>query len=380
MTKLIIEKLLEPTGITINGNNSWDIQVKNPSFYKRVLQQHSLGLGESYMDGWWECERLDEAIYRLLSARIEKVLKTKLFKEAAFFQMGLRLFWVQAKHRLFNYQSRSKAYEVGEEHYDLGNDLYKVMLDPELTYTCAYWKEATNLVDAQNAKLKLVCDKLRLRPGQKILDIGCGWGSFARFAAKNYGVSVHGVTVSKEQKALTDALNKDLPITIELQDYREINGKFDHIVSLGMFEHVGHKNYRTFMKVANRCLKDDGLFLLHTIGNNETYYATNAWVQKYIFPNGMLPSIAQIGQSVENLFVVEDLHNFGADYDKTLMAWHSQFCNGWDELKNRYDERFFRMWSFYLLSCAGGFRARSMQLWQWVLSKHGEPNGYIAVR
>lgn len=380
MAKTTIEKLLEPTGITINGSNPWDIQVKNPEFYKRVIQQHALGLGESYMDGWWECEALDEAFYRLLNVNILDRIKEKLFKEKAFFLMGIRLFWQQTQYRLFNYQRPEKAFQVGEEHYDLGNDLYHIMLDPELSYTCGYWKDADNLMDAQNAKLKLVCDKLKLQPGQKVLDIGCGWGSFARFAAKNYGVAVHGVTISKEQKALADELNKGLPIEIELKDYRDINQQFDHIVSLGMFEHVGYKNYRMFMEVANRCLKEEGLFLLHTIGNNRTIYSTNKWIQKYIFPNGMLPSIAQIGKAVENLFIVEDLHNFGAYYDKTLVAWHDRFCAGWDKLKHLYDERFFRMWRYYLLSSAGGFRARDMQLWQWVLSKHGVPNGYISVR
>lgn len=380
MAKTTIEKLLEPAGITINGSNPWDIQVKNPDFYKRVIQQHALGLGESYMDGWWECAALDEAFYRLLNVNILDLMKAKFFKEKAFFLMGVRLFWQQTQYRLFNYQRPDKAFQVGEEHYDLGNDLYHIMLDPELSYTCGYWKDADNLMDAQNAKLKLVCDKLKLQPGQKVLDIGCGWGSFARFAAKNYGVAVHGVTISKEQKALADELNKGLPIEIELKDYRDVKQQFDHIVSLGMFEHVGYKNYRVFMEVANRCLKEDGLFLLHTIGNNRTIYSTNKWIQKYIFPNGMLPSIAQIGKSVENLFVVEDLHNFGAYYDKTLVAWHDRFCAGWDQLKHRYDERFYRMWRYYLLSSAGGFRARDMQLWQWVLSKHGVPNGYNAVR
>lgn len=380
MAKTTIEKLLEATGISINGSNPWDIQVKSPEFYKRILRQPELELGESYMDGWWDSQRLDETFYRLLNVNIQEIIQKQFFKDKTLFFAGVRHVAEEIKFRLFNYQSPKKAFQVGEEHYDLGNDLYRVMLDPELSYTCAYWKDADNLAGAQNAKLKLVCDKLNLQPGQTVLDIGCGWGSFARFAARNYGVKVHGVTISVEQKALADQLNKGLPIEIELIDYRQVNSKFDHIVSLGMFEHVGYKNYKIFMEVANRCLKDNGLFLLHTIGGNRSEFSTNAWIQKYIFPNGMLPSVAQIGKSVEDIFVVEDLHNFGAYYDKTLMAWHERFCAGWDELKTNYDERFYRMWNYYLLSCAGSFRARNIQLWQWVLSKRGRPGVYQSVR
>lgn len=380
MEKKIIEKLLEPTGIVINGSNPWDIQVKNPHFYKRILQQHSLGLGESYMDGWWDTEQLDELFTRLLQSDIENTIQKKVFKEKDFLLMGLRLYWDKLKHKLINYQRKSKAYQVGEKHYDIGNDLYRIMLDPELTYTCAYWKDAATIADAQNAKLKLICDKLSLKKGQRILDIGCGWGSFARFAAKHYDVEVLGITISKEQKGLADELNKNLPIKIELMDYRDLNDQFDHIVSIGMFEHVGYKNYSTYMQVVNRNLKNNGLFLLQTIGNNTTSYSTNAWIEKYIFPNGMLPSIMQIGKAAEKNFVVEDFHNFGVYYDKTLLAWYNQFRQNWDNIKHNYDDRFFRMWSYYLLTSAGGFRSRYMQLWQWVFSKNGLNGGYQSIR
>jgi len=171
-----------------------------------------------------------------------------------------------------------------------------------------------------------------------------------------------------------------LPIELRLQDYRDVHETFDHVISLGMFEHVGYKNYRTYMEVASRCLKDDGLFLLHTIGGNMSVTHTDPWIERYIFPNSMLPSLAQIGKAIEKIFVMEDWHNFGADYDKTLMAWFHNFNKHWDTLKGKHGDRFYRMWKFYLLASAGGFRARKNQLWQIVLSKNGVPGGYASIR
>jgi cyclopropane-fatty-acyl-phospholipid synthase len=286
----------------------------------------------------------------------------------------------QLQTLLFNNQKKSRAFIVGEQHYDLGNDLFSLMLDKELNYTCGYWKDVHDLESAQSAKLRLVCEKLNLKPGQKILDIGCGFGAFARFAVENYQVSVVGVTISKNQKKLADERCKGLPIEIRIQDYRDINEQFDNIVSLGMFEHVGYKNYQTYMDIVQRCLRDSGLFLLHTIGNNTSVTYANSWITKYIFPNGMLPSITQIGTACEGKFVMEDWHNFGPDYEKTLLVWHENFNRHWPELKSNYSERFKRMWDYYLLSCAGAFRARTLQLWQIVLSKTGilGPTRYYA--
>ena len=171
-----------------------------------------------------------------------------------------------------------------------------------------------------------------------------------------------------------------MPIDIRLQDYRDINEKFDRVVSVGMFEHVGHANYKTFMQTVHRALSEDGLFLLHTIGVNEYSPMANEWIVKYIFPNGALPTISQIAKPTEKLFVMEDWHNFGVYYDNTLMAWCQNFINHWEQLKTKYDERFYRMWTYYLLACAGGFRSRSIGLWQVVFSKNGVAGGYFAPR
>ena len=366
--KKIIEAMLKKAGITINGSNDYDIQVHNENVYGRILQQGSLGLGESYMDGWWDCARLDKFFHRVLATDLEKDIRYN-------WEILLKL----ARQRVLNVGRKSKAFDVGEKHYDIGNDLYRVMLDKRLTYTCGYWREADNLDEAQEAKLDLICRKIDLKSGQRVLDIGSGWGSFVGYAAEKYGVTAVGITVSKEQKELADKLYKGLPVETRLQDYRDINEKFDHVVSIGMFEHVGYKNYRLFMKLARASLKDSGLFLLHTIGGNRSVKTADPWFGKYIFPNSMLPSIKQIGQSIEGLFVMEDWHNFGNDYDKTLMAWYTNFESSWNELKVNYSDKFYRMWKYYLLSSAGSFRARRNQLWQIVLSKKGVSGGYHRV-
>lgn len=250
------------------------------------------------------------------------------------------------------------------------------MLDPRMTYTCGYWKNAQDLSQAQEAKLELVCQKMDLRPGMRVLDIGCGWGSFMAYAAEKYAVRCVGVSVSAEQIAWAKEFNRSPRLEYRLEDYRQLNDTFDRVVSLGMFEHVGRKNHASFMQVVDRCLTGDGLALLHTIGKNQRRSAPDPWIDKYIFPNGDLPSLGQIGDAVDGLFVIEDVHNFGADYDKTLMAWHANFEAAWPKLASGYDEAFYRRWRYYLLSCAGAFRARDLQLWQIVLSKQGVLGGY----
>lgn len=363
------EKLLEGTGVTIGGKMPWDPQVHDKRFFERVITQGSLGLGESYMDGWWDCEQIDGLISRVL----QQDIKAKL-------RIDLKLMADVALTRILNYQSVGRAFHIGEAHYDLGNDLYRAMLDKRMTYSCGYWNTANDLDGAQEAKLELVCRKLGLKQGDRVLDIGCGWGSFAGYAAEKYGAGVVGVTVSREQVKLCREKYNGLPVGIYLQDYRDLDGKFDHVVSIGMVEHVGYRNYRTFFEIVRRCLKYDGLFLLHTIGSKVSATGTDPWIGKYIFPNSMLPSAKQLSAAAEGLLVMEDWHNFGADYDKTLMAWHANFERHWDALKDRYDERFHRMWRYYLLACAGAFRARSNQLWQIVFSKDGIAGGYKSIR
>jgi cyclopropane-fatty-acyl-phospholipid synthase len=362
-----IEGLLAEVGIGLNGQRLWDLRLIDATVPERLLAHGSLGLGESYMDGQWECERLDQLFHRLLRADLASRVRP------------LGLLWHHLRSRWLNLQTEHRAWQVGRAHYDLGNDFYAAMLDRRMTYTCAFWQDAQTLDAAQEHKLDLVCRKLGLERGMHVLDIGCGWGSFMKFAAERYGVQCVGVTVSAEQAALGREHCAGLPIEFRLMDYRALDERFDRVVSLGMFEHVGQKNHSAYMDVALRCLGDAGLFLLHTIGRNEQGHGTDPWIHRYIFPNGELPTIAQIGHACERRFVVEDLHNFGADYDRTLMAWHANFEAGWPRFADRLGERFRRMWRYYLLSSAGAFRARDIQLWQWVLSKPGRPGVYQRV-
>jgi len=362
----LITSLLEKADIKVGGTRPWDIRIHDARMPERLLAQGNLGLGEAYMDGHWECDRLDEFFTRVLRAHLDEQIDPA------------RLVFHALRARLLNRQTVRRAWKVGEQHYDIGNAFYEAMLDRRMTYTCGYWSGGAKTLDeAQEQKLDMICRKLGLQPGMRLLDIGCGWGSLMQFAAERYGVSCVGVTISKEQAELGAERCKGLPVEFRLQDYRMLDERFDRIASVGMFEHVGPKNYRAYMEVAHRCLADEGLFLLHTIGKNRRGTSPDPWIDKYIFPNGELPTIGQIADASGGLFVTEDLHNFGADYDRTLMAWHANFEAAWPRFADSMGERFYRMWRYYLLSCAGAFRARDIQLWQWVLSKNGVQGGYV---
>ncbi|MFO7581643.1 MAG: cyclopropane fatty acyl phospholipid synthase [Guyparkeria sp.] len=361
-----LAELLDQADIRINGDRPWDLRIKDPRAMDRILGWGNLGLGEAFMAGWVEIDRVDEFVDRVLRAGLaEKVGRSP------------RILWDALKARLFNHQTRTRSLEVAERHYDLGNDFYRDMLDPRMTYTCGFWGDgAETLAEAEENKLDMICRKLDLKPGQRVLDIGCGWGSFMIYAAEHYGVECVGLTISKEQAAYGETLGGELPVEFRLMDYRDIDEPFDHIVSVGMFEHVGRHNYDEYMQVARRCLKPGGFFLLHTIGTSPEGAPPDPWISKYIFPNAELPAMQQVLDACEGRFVVEDVHNFGADYDRTLMAWYENFERTWPKWREHYGDTFGRMWKYYLQSCAGGFRAREIQLWQFVLSPTGVRGGY----
>ena len=377
--KQTIVGLFNEADVRVNGERPWDIRLHNPAFYASVLSGGSMALGESYMDKWWDCTALDEFFHKILSADLdEKVIDYKAFL--------LKIL----KTKAINSQGRKMSFRSGQRHYDIGNELYEQMLDGRMIYSCAYWGPGVETLDeAQEAKLSLIARKLGLRGGMDVLDIGCGWGGTAEYLARAHGARVEGITVSGEQARLAERTCEGLPVKISVKDYRDIgkDEKFDRVVSVGMFEHVGPKNYRTYMKVAHNALKDGGLFLLQTIGNTMKSSTIDPWLEKHIFPNAKIPSEGQIIDAAEGLFIMEDWHNFGPDYDKTLMAWHDRFAEGWESISAtrdedgnlKYDERFRRRWEYYLLCCAGSFRARKNQLWQIVLSK--KPSGsYRSIR
>ena len=359
-----VEALLGAGDIRIDGDRPWDVRIHNEAVFPRIIAEGMLGVGEGYMEGWWDCEQLDEMVCRAYLANFHRMIRP----------LNDLLYVCTA--RLVNLQRKARAYQVGKHHYDLDHALYQAMLDRRMIYSCGYWKDAETLDEAQEHKLDLIARKLQFEPGMRVLDIGCGWGGALQYFAERYDVSGVGVTISQDQSVTARERCADLPVEIRLEDYRGLDEPFDRIFSIGMFEHVGYKNYRTYFQVVHRCLEADGLFLLHTIGANRTLVRTDPWFNRYIFPNGQLPSAKQITRAAESLFYLEDWHNFPQDYDRTLMCWYENFAAAWGELQSRYDERFFRMWRYYLLASAGGFRARGNQLWQIVFSRNGVPGGY----
>ncbi|NVB77816.1 MAG: cyclopropane fatty acyl phospholipid synthase [Kofleriaceae bacterium] len=356
----IVRELFGLAGIEIGGTARGDIRVHDPRFYERVIRDASVGFGESYMEEWWETDALDVTIDKIMRAN----LKQKI-------QGSWRMRALTVKAVMLNLQAKTRSGANVEAHYDIGNDLYTRMLDERMVYTCAYWKNAKTLTEAQEAKLDLVCRKVGLEPGMRVLDLGCGWGGLASWAAEKYGCTVLGVTLSKDQVSLGSEKWKHLPVELRLCDYRDVQGTFDRVVSIGMMEHVGPKNHRAMLETIDRCLKPEGVALIHTIANNRSLRHGTPFIEKYIFPNAVAPSIAQIGRAMEGLFVLEDLHNIGPDYDPTLMAWWENFDRTYSEIAHRYDRKFYLMWKFYLLAAAGASRSRDGQLYQIVMTKTG---------
>jgi len=364
----IITKLLAAGDILINGSRAWDIRVHDDRFFNRVLTHGTLGFGESYMDGWWDCDALDQLCFRASRAELSQAVKR------GWAVLGM------AKLFLINQQTRRRARVVGKRHYDLGNDFFEAMLDPAMQYSCAYFDGTSDLAEAQRHKMDLICRKLDLRPGMRLLDIGCGWGGLLKYAAENYGCRAVGVTISKEQQQYGERWCRGLPVEIRLQDYRDLSEVFDRVVSVGMVEHVGFKNYRRYMKAVWRSLPDNGLFLCQAIAATTSHFQPDPWMARYIFPNSMLPSAARLTKAAEGFFVLEDVQNFGVFYDPTLLAWERNVSASWERFRDRYGDRFLRMWRFYLLGCAGAFRARKLELFQFVFSKNGVLGGYRSTR
>jgi cyclopropane-fatty-acyl-phospholipid synthase len=360
LAQATLQDLFASADIQLQGGRPWDIRVNDPRFFRAVLAGGTLGFGESYMDGWWDCNALDEMCCRAIRARLEERVPVNLHTAAAI-----------ASSFLFNLQTRRRARLVGKRHYDVGNDLFEGMLDPSMQYSCAWFRDTDDLGQAQTEKMDLICRKLGLEKGMSLLDIGCGWGGLAKHAAEHYGCRVVGITISEEQRHYGAEASRGLPVQIRLQDYREISEEFDRVVSVGMLEHVGPKNYRDYMKKVFQTLRQGGVFLCQSIAANQSSLYPDPWVARYIFPNSILPSAAQVAKAAEKLLVLEDVQNLGADYEKTLKAWESNFRRSWDRFESRYGERFYRMWRFYLLGCAGAFRARSLQVFQFVFSKGG---------
>jgi cyclopropane-fatty-acyl-phospholipid synthase len=355
-------ELLARADVQVGGSRPWDLQVHDERLWTRLLRDGTLGAGEAYVDGWWDAPALDQFMDHLLRARFDETLRENWTLVAQ-----------AVRARVLNLQSITRSFDNGQHHYDIGNDLYEAMLGGRLLYTCAYWHDATTLDQAQDAKLDLVCRKIGLGAGMRVLDLGCGWGGFAAFAAERYGVTVTGYTVSQEQVRWAKDHYPQLPIDIRLDDYRNATGTFDAVVSIGLMEHVGWKNYRGYMQLVDRLLAPGGVAFVHTIAANTPRSHIEPWFDKYIFPNAVLPTLARLASAMEGILIPEDVHNIGEDYDRTLMAWWHNFDAAWPTLRARYGDTFYRRWKYYLLACAGAFRARSQQLFQIVMTRPGTP-------
>jgi len=370
-----LQSLTAAADVQFNGSRPWDLQVHNRDLYAALLNHGSLALGDGYVRGDWDCEQLEELIARLLQAGANRPLSwSAQLKDLL--QLG--------RDRLLNPQSMARSFIVGRRHYDIDPRVYEAMLDRNMAYSCGYWRTAGDLETAQRDKLQLVCEKLQLQPGERLLDVGCGWGALARFASDHYGVEVVGITVSKRQAAYIRERHGHRPISVAVCDYRQLSTlhpePFDKVASIGMFEHVGRRNDRVFHRAMASALKRDGLMLLHTIGSAETTHRTDAWIDRYIFPGGRLPSASQLCQGLEGQLLIQDWENFGPDYEKTLRAWWANFEQAWPSLRDDIGSDFYRFWRYYLLSCAGYFRSRQGQLWQLVLTHPGRLETYRSWR
>ncbi|MEM7337605.1 MAG: cyclopropane fatty acyl phospholipid synthase [Actinomycetota bacterium] len=368
-SKNLVLELLDRAGITLNGSGPGDLQIHDDRFFDRVVRDRELGLGESYQEGWWSAERVDELVVKILEADLQPLITR-----------SPRLMALALKASVLNRQTLRRAAVNASAHYDIGNDLYERMLDKRMVYSCGYWRQANDLDSAQEAKLDLICRKLHLEPGMHLLDIGCGWGGLSQYAAERYGVRVTGITPAAEQVAVAKERTAGLDVEIKQLDFRDVRGTFDRIVSVGMLEHVGPKNFRDFFAANEELLAPGGMVLHHTIGSNATRNHTDAWFDKYIFPGGVVPSLSHIFDATNSNWAIEDVHNFGPDYDTTLMAWFHNIEARWDDIPH-YDARFRRTWQYYLLTSAASFRARTLQLWQVVMRRSRQPSPvYEAVR
>ncbi|MGF1599641.1 MAG: cyclopropane fatty acyl phospholipid synthase [Acidimicrobiales bacterium] len=368
-SEALVRELLDLAGIELDGPGASDLRVNDGRFFDRVVRDRELGLGEAYQEGWWEAERVDELLAKVLAADLKGLISG-----------SPRLMAFALATRLVNRQTLRRAAHNATAHYDIGNDLYERMLDKRMIYSCGYWDGVSDLDAAQEAKLELICRKLHLEHGMHLLDIGCGWGGLAQYAAERHGVRITGISPAAEQVSVATARCAGLDVEIKQLDFRQVAGRYDRIVSVGMLEHVGPKNYRAFFEANHRLLTDDGIALHHTIGSNRTQSHTDPWFDRHIFPGGVLPSMEHIGAATQGDWALEDVHNFGPDYDRTLMAWHHNIDAAWDDLPD-YDERFRRTWRYYLLGSAASFRVRNLQLWQLVFTKARRYSGvYRAVR
>lgn len=366
--ELAVRKLAEFAGIP---DTAFDhLQVVDKSAWYDIITKQNLGIAESYMHGKVEID-LVPFFTTLLNGT---AIGTRR-KETSFVHVIDALNApMQLSARLFNQQTRERSTRVTKQHYDAGNDLYEVMLGPSMSYTCAYWRNANNLDEAQTAKFDLVRRKLELRPGMKVVDLGMGWGTAAAYMHQHGNVDVTGVSLSEEQVKWAQAHLVKPGLRFIFSDYRdhcddpEYAGAYDRVYSIGMLEHVGFHNHWSFFKCIKKLLKPDGLAVVHTIGEPDPVPVMDPFLDTYIFPGAVIPALSGLTSAFENDFILEDFQNFGHDYSKTLAAWHINAQKFFEKNPGAYSQEFQRMWNYYLKICEVLFDLRINQLWHFVLS------------
>ena len=331
-----------------------------------ILLDPELKFGESYMNGSFVVEQ----------GSIADVLAICLGQKTEVPHWARPQSWLRyLRRRLNQFNPRPRARRNVAHHYDLDGRLYSLFLDADRQYSCGYFQSPEqSLDDAQLAKKRHLAAKLRLAPDKRVLDIGCGWGGLALYLAEIGGADVTGITLSREQHAIANerAAEKGLSerARFRLQDYRDATEKFDRIVSVGMFEHVGVNHYDTFFRKSAKLLADDGVMLLHSIGRSEGPSVTNAWISKYIFPGGYIPALSEVLPAIERAgLLVTDIEILRLHYAETLKAWRERFLAHREEVERIYDQRFERMWEFYLASAEMSFREQAMMVMQIQLTK-----------
>jgi cyclopropane-fatty-acyl-phospholipid synthase len=367
-----LKLLLAGADIEVGRSPSAEIIVHDDSFYRDVLTTGSLGLGDSYIDGKWDCEKIDELIYKILTLGIHQKL-APVYNIAG-----------EIKRRALNLQSRERAKQVIEEHYDLPSEFYASFLDPYFQYTCARFEGTADLDKAQEIKMGNICKKLGLKAGDKVMDIGGGWGGLAHFMASNCGVEPTVVTLSKTQAEHIKRTRGD-EIKVQLCDYRdipdELNGRFDAVTAVGILEHIGHQNYADFMGAVDRVLKPSGKLLIHTLYTPQSRPVSNAWLHKHIFPNGELAPREMIEENLSSDFEPADgpngeksteepaFEDITPNYFPTLHTWKDRLTESQKAGKINLSEREFRKWIYYFMSCAGAIKAGHMRVGQFLYGK-----------